>query len=104
MSLPLGYTALALGTSIKLPHIDGKDLVIKVPAGTNSGDTITISGRGLPSSRGVGRGDVVVLCKLHMPNKFDKGTKKVLESIRDNLDGKTDLIDKIISDAKDRRN
>ena len=29
-----------------------------------------------------------------MPNKFDKGTKKVLESIRDNLDGKTDLIDK----------
>ena len=104
MSLPLGYTALALGTSIKLPHIDGKDLVVKVPAGTNSGDTITIAGRGLPSSRGVGRGDVVILCKLHMPNKFDKGTKKVLESIRDNLDGKTDLIDKIISDANDRRN
>ena len=56
MSLPLGYSDLALGTTIVLPHIDGKDLQIKVPAGTNSGDTITISSRGVPSSRGVGRG------------------------------------------------
>ena len=104
MSLPLGFTALALGSSIVLPHIDGKDLVIKIPSGTNSGDTITIAGRGVPSSRGVGRGDVVVLCKLHMPKKFDKGTKKALESLRLNLDGKTDIMDKIIADAKDRRN
>ena len=75
MSLPLGFSDLALGTTVKLPHIDGKDLVIKVPAGTNSGDTITINARGVPSSRGIGRGDVVVLCKLHMTKKFDKATK-----------------------------
>lgn len=104
MSLPLGFTALALGSSVVLPHIDGKDLVIKIPSGTNSGDTITIDSRGLPSSRGVGRGDVVILCKLHMPKKFDKGTKKALEDLRMNLDGKTEMMDKIIADAKDRRN
>lgn len=104
MSLPLGFTALALGSSVVLPHIDGKDLVIKIPSGTNSGDTITIDSRGLPSSRGVGRGDVVILCKLHMPKKFDKGTKKALEGLRMNLDGKTEMMDKIIADAKDRRN
>ena len=73
MSLPLSFTDLALGTEIKIPHIDEKDLVIKVPSGTNSGDTITVNGRGLPSSRGVGRGDVVILCKLFMPTKLDKG-------------------------------
>ena len=104
MSLPLGFTALALGSSVVLPHIDGKDLVIKIPSGTNSGDTITIPGRGLPSSRGIGRGDVVVLCKLHMPKKFDKGTKRALEDLRQNLDGRTEMMDKIIADAKDRRN
>ncbi|MBT3657406.1 MAG: DnaJ domain-containing protein [Euryarchaeota archaeon] len=104
MSLPLGFTALALGSSVVLPHIDGKDLVIKIPSGTNSGDTITIDARGLPSSRGIGRGDVVILCKLHMPKKFDKGTKKALEDLRMNLDGKTEMMDKIIADAKDRRN
>tara|TARA_B110000495_G_C22387089_1_gene249286 strand:- start:51 stop:479 length:429 start_codon:yes stop_codon:yes gene_type:complete len=103
MSLPLGYSDLALGTSITLPHIDDKDLVIKVPPGTNSGDTITISGRGLPSNRGVGRGDVVVLCKLHMPKKFDKGTKKSLDELRSKLNGSGDIVDKIIEDADERR-
>ena len=104
MSLPLSYADLALGTEIKIPHIDDADLSIKVPAGTNSGDTITIFGRGLPSSRGAGRGDVVVLCKLFMPKKIDKATKKTLETIRDSLNGSKDIIDKIIDDAEDRRN
>jgi hypothetical protein len=38
-----------------------------------------------------------------MPRKFDKGTRKSLEELRQNLDGKTDLMDKIIADAKERR-
>ena len=103
MSLPLGYSDLALGTSIELPHIDDKPLVIKVPARTNSGDTITILGRGVPSARGLGRGDVVVLCKLHMPKKFDKKSKKSLEDLRDDLAGSKDLIDRVIDDAEERR-
>ena len=103
MSLPLGFSDLALGTTVKLPHIDGKDLVIKVPAGTNSGDTITINSRGVPSSRGLGRGDVVVLCKLHMPKKFDKSTKKSLEQLRGSLSGAKNVIDRIMDDASERR-
>ena len=103
MSLPLGFSDLALGTSLKIPHIDGSDLQIKVPSGTNSGDTITIGGRGLPSTRGAGRGDVVVLCKLHLPRKFDRGTKKALEELRDKLSGNKEVIDRIIDDANDRR-
>ena len=77
MSLPLGFSDLALGTTVKLPHIDGKDLLIKIPSGTNSGDTITINSRGVPSSRGIGRGDVVVLCKLHMPKNSTKQQKNL---------------------------
>ena len=103
MSLPLGFSDLALGTNVTLPHIDDKDLVIKVPSGTNSGDTITIPARGLPSSRGVGRGDVVVLCKLHMPSKLDKSSRKSLEELREKLSGSKDMITKIIDDANERR-
>ena len=32
MSLPLGYADLLLGTTVELEHLDGKPLVIKVPA------------------------------------------------------------------------
>ncbi len=103
MSLPLSFPDLILGTSIVIPHIDGKDLTLKVPANTNSGDTITVSGRGLPSSRGIGRGDVVVLCKLHMPGKLDKTTKKSLDELRSKLEAEPDIVTRIKDDASDRR-
>lgn len=103
MSMPLGYSELVLGTTVTLKHIDGKDLTIKVPSYSNSGDTIEIRKRGLPRSRGSGRGDVIVLLKLHMPKKVSKKVKKSLQELKDDL-GPEDLIDRIIDDAQERRN
>jgi len=101
MSLPLGYSELVLGSEHVIEHVDGEELTIKVPAGSNSGDTIEVRGRGIPNSRGR-RGDVVVLLKLHVP-KIPKSTKKILEEIRSDLSGKENLIDLMRKDAKERR-
>jgi len=103
MSLPLGYSDLVLGTTVTIQHVDGKDLNIKVPAYSNSGDTLEIRKRGLPRSRGSGRGDVVVLLKLHMPKKVDKKSKKALQDLKSVLAPK-DILERIKDDAKDRRN
>lgn len=102
MSLPLGYSDLVLGTTLNLEHIDGKQLTIKVPPYSNSGDTVEIKKRGLPRNRGSGRGDVIVLLKLHMPKKIDKKSKKALEGLKSVL-GPKDLVQRIKEDAKDRR-
>ena len=102
MSLPLGYADLLLGTSVELEHIDGKPLVIQVPAYSNSGETIEIKKRGLPRQRGSGRGDVVVLLKLHMPKKVNKSIKKSLESLRKEL-APSHLNQSILDDAEERR-
>jgi molecular chaperone DnaJ len=102
MSLPLGYSDLVLGTTLNLEHIDGKQLTIKVPPYSNSGDTVEIKKRGLPRNRGSGRGDVIVLLKLHMPKKIDKKSKKALEALKSSL-GPKDLVQRIKEDAKDRR-
>ena len=102
MSLPLGYSDLVLGTTLNLEHIDGKQLTIKVPPYSNSGDTVEIKKRGLPASRGSGRGDVIVLLKLHMPKKIDKKSKKTLEGLISVL-GPKDLVQRIKEDAKERR-
>ena len=103
MSLPLGYSDLVLGTSVNLEHIDGKDLIVKIPPYSNSGDTIEIKKRGLPRNRGSGRGDVIVLLKLHMPKKVDKKSKKSLQELKEVLAPK-DLLERIKDDAKERRN
>jgi len=102
MSLPLGYADLLLGTTVTLDHIDGKPLVIKIPAHSNSGETVEIRKRGLPRQRGSGRGDVVVLLKLYMPIKASKATRKALESVRDDLAPK-DVTQSILNDAEERR-
>lgn len=102
MSLPLQYSELVLGTTIKLPHIDGSELKIIVPKMTNSGETIEIRGKGLPRTRGSGRGDVVVLVKLQMPDKISKSELKQLQAERVALSD--DEIQEIIkSDAEERR-
>jgi len=100
--LPLGYADLLLGTTIELEHLDGKSLQIKVPAYSNSGETIEIRKRGLPRQRGGGRGDVVVLLKLHMPKKVPKSTKKSIETLRETL-APEDTEKSILEDTKERR-
>tara|TARA_B100000003_G_scaffold201473_1_gene209576 strand:+ start:369 stop:1490 length:1122 start_codon:yes stop_codon:yes gene_type:complete len=102
MSLPLGYADLLLGTTVELEHLDGKPLVIKVPAHSNSGETVEIRKRGLPRQRGGGRGDVVVLLKLHMPKKVPKAAKKSLEELRGDLAPK-DTEQSILDDTNERR-
>ena len=102
MSLPLGYADLLLGTTVELEHLDGKPLIIKVPPHSNSGETIEVRKRGLPRQRGSGRGDVVVLLKLHMPKKVPKATRKSLDALRTDL-SPDDVLDSIVMDASDRR-
>ena len=102
MSLPLGYADLLLGTTVELEHLDGKPLTIKVPPYSNSGETIEIRKRGLPRQRGGGRGDVVVLLKLHMPKKVAKSVRKSLDEVRSELAPK-DTLTSICDDAQERR-
>ena len=102
MSLPLGYPDLILGTKITIDHIDGKSLDISIPARSSAGHTLEIKKRGLPHMRRSGRGDVVVLLKLHVPNKISKADKKQLESMKSSLNP-DDQVQRILDDAADRR-
>jgi molecular chaperone DnaJ len=103
MSLPLGYADLVLGCDIEIPHIDGGKLNITVPKSSNSGDTITIPGEGMPDSRGRIRGDVVVLLKLDMPRKFSKAVRKTLDDLRQDLLSESDVMARMKADAEERR-
>ncbi len=104
MALPLGYPELLLGISISLPHIDGKDIKINVPAGSIPGDTLDVKGRGFPRSRGRGRGNVTVLLKLYVPSKLSKNVKKQIEGLRDEIGVDLDSVEDLVrKEAKSRR-
>ena len=102
MSLPLGYPDLVLGTTITLDHIDGKTMDIVIPAKSSAGHTLEIKKRGLPRLRRNGRGDVIVLLKLHMPKSISKAEKKQLKAMKEGLNP-NDQLQTILDDAADRR-
>ena len=105
MALPLGYPEMMLGTQVELPHIDGKPLVIDVPAGAKPSETLLVRGRGLPHRRGRGRGDVTILLKLHVPEKFNKSMRSTLEDMRPTFGLPiSDIEDAVRREAQDRRN
>jgi molecular chaperone DnaJ len=105
MALPLSYADLALGTSIEIQHMDADDLRIKVPPGSKPGETITISGRGLPRPRANSRrGSVTVVLKLEVPRKPSRTMRKRLNEMRDDMESELDgLEDRIKKEAVSRR-
>lgn len=104
MALPLGFPEMMLGTKVELPHIDGKPLVIDIPAGSKPSETIIVRSRGMPHRRGRSRGDVTVLLKLHVPKKIDKSMRSKLENLHADFGLPMDEIESMVRrEAEDRR-
>jgi molecular chaperone DnaJ len=78
--VPVNFTTLALGGEIQIPTLDGID-PHQVPAGTQTGATFRIRGRGMPDVSGRGRGDLLVTIKVSTPRKLTKDQKKLLEQL-----------------------
>ena len=104
MALPLGFPEMMLGTKVELPHIDGKPLIIDIPAGSKPSETVIVRGRGMPYRRGRGRGDVTVLLKLYAPEKISKSMRSVLDDLRADFGLPMEDIESMVRrEAEDRR-
>ena len=64
--VPISYTQAALGATIEVPTLDGRE-ELQIPAGTQSGDVFTLKGRGMPDPRRRGRGDLLVQVHVEVP-------------------------------------
>ena len=103
MALPIGFADLLLGTTVKIPHIDGTEITVKIPSGSNPGDTISIPGRGLPRQGSRSRGEVSMVLKLDLPSSVSRADKKRISEMHDILGTNEDDIEQKIRDEADRR-
>jgi len=78
--VPLNFPTLALGGEIRIPTLDGHE-PFTIPAGTPTGSTFRIRGRGMPDVSGRGQGDLLVTVKVSTPKKLSKEQKKLLEQL-----------------------
>lgn len=68
----------ALGGELKVDTVDG-ELVMKIPAGTQSGTDFKLSDHGVPSIRGGSRGSHIVTIHVDTPTKLSKRQKELLQ-------------------------
>ena len=78
-TVPITVPEAALGAKIEVPTVDGKAL-LKIPAGTQSGQKFRLRERGAPNLRAGGlRGDQYVEVKIALPNVISEETKDLLQ-------------------------
>lgn len=81
--VPITFVEAALGTQVRVPTL-GEPVTVKVPAGTESGKTVKVRGRGIPASNG-GPGDLLVTFDVAVPKRLDDAERKAVEALGDAL-------------------
>ena len=81
-SVAVPMTAAALGTSVTLDTLDGP-LDVEVKAGTQSGEVVTVRGKGATRLRSGSRGDLHVHLAVQTPTKLDSEQEALLRQLAD---------------------
>lgn len=72
------FALAALGGIVPVETVDGP-ADLKIPAGTQPGQTFRLKGKGVPHLRKTGRGDHIVEVVVKIPERLSKGQKKALD-------------------------
>jgi len=91
ISVPISFTQTALGDEVEIPTLDGstgspqggRKILLKVPAGTESGKILRISDKGIPHFSGYGRGNLYVELIVKTPKRLTKKQKELLEKLKE---------------------
>jgi molecular chaperone DnaJ len=77
VTAPITFPEAALGATIAVPTLDGASVTLKVPAGTPSGRTFRVKGRGLATKSKTG--DLLVTVEVAVPQRVTGKAKDALE-------------------------
>jgi molecular chaperone DnaJ len=75
--VPVTYAEAVLGANVSVPTIDGA-VTVRVPAGTRSGRTFRVKGKGVPLKSGAG--DLLVTVEVDVPKDMTPEERAALEA------------------------
>jgi molecular chaperone DnaJ len=78
--VPVAVSEATLGAKIEVPTIDGRSLV-RIPPGTNSGKTLRLREKGVPSARTGARGDQYVEIQVVVPQPTDERVRNLMKEL-----------------------
>jgi len=84
LEVPISYDEAVLGAEIKIPTLGGAPVTLKIPAGTPTGRTFRVRGKGAKRPDGT-RGDLLATVEVQVPAGIDAKTRAAVEALRDAL-------------------
>lgn len=78
LRLPVTFSEAALGATVMVPTLDGS-VTLRVPAGTPSGKTFRVKGRGAPVAGSAG--DLLVTVEVAVPSEISDAEREVIERL-----------------------
>lgn len=79
VDVPVSFTIAALGGEISVPTLRSK-LTMKIPEGTQSGQTFRLKGQGI-ARQGGGRGDLMARVKITVPKRLTDDQRRLLQDL-----------------------
>ncbi|MDD2677852.1 MAG: molecular chaperone DnaJ [Candidatus Paceibacterota bacterium] len=84
-TLYISFPEAALGTKKEIETLDKKKIILKIPAGTDSGSIFRIRGKGIKHLNQAGQGDLYVEIKIKTPDKLSSQARELLEKLQKEL-------------------
>jgi molecular chaperone DnaJ len=78
VTLPVAFDEAALGAEVSVPTLDGGSVRLKIPAGTPSGRTLRVKGRGVKTATGTG--DLLVTVQVVVPQRLSAAAKEAVQA------------------------
>jgi molecular chaperone DnaJ len=78
LTVPITYPEAALGATVTVPTLDAP-VTLRIPAGTPTGKTFRVRGRGAPVSGGFG--DLLVTVEVAVPSKLSDAEREAIEAL-----------------------
>lgn len=76
-----------LGTYVKIPTLE-KSMMIEIKPGTRHGDTIKVTGKGLPNYNSREIGDLIIKVNIHIPKQISEEEKILLQKLKNSINFK----------------
>lgn len=78
LTLPVAFDEAALGAEVAIPTLDGGTVRLRVPAGTPSGRTLRVKGRGVTTAAGTG--DLLASVQVVVPQRLSPAAKEAVQA------------------------
>ena len=78
LTVPITFTEAVLGADVTVPTLEGP-VVVRIPAGTKSGRTFRVKGKGVVGAKSVG--DLLVTVEVAVPTHLTAAEREAVEAL-----------------------